>query len=103
MYWCTQSKTVMSSCIHKIVLSFRAAASCSEAEFLKQIEGWNRLRGIGLEKGLPMLHKMLIFKRGIDFSLSCRRNKVQPDAKVEQGIYPVPTLLQSLESMPTWN
>ena len=71
-----------------------------------------------------MLHKMLIFKGGIGFSSSRRRNQRQPDAKVEQGIplsNPSPTLFHpppphvenylrnrvgagsALESMPTWH
>ena len=60
-----------------------------------------------------MLHKMLIFKRGIGFSSSRRRNQVQPSAKVEKGIpcsNPAPTLgidanlelIPQLESTP-WN
>ena len=60
-----------------------------------------------------MLHKMLIFKRGIGFSSSKRQNQVQPSAKVEQGIplsNPSPTyginanldLIPQLESTP-WN
>ena len=91
----------------------KAKLAQPEAEFLKEIEGWNRLQGIGLEQGLPMLHKMLIFKRGVGFSSSRRRNQVQPSAKVEQGIpcsIPAPTfgidanleLIPQLESTP-WN
>ena len=60
-----------------------------------------------------MLNKMLIFKRGIGFSSSRRRNQVQRRAKVEQGIpcsNPAPTfginanleLIPELESTP-WN
>ena len=60
-----------------------------------------------------MLHKMLIFKRGINFSSSSRWNQVQPSAKVEQGIpcsNPAPTfrvdanleLIAQLELTP-WN
>ena len=60
-----------------------------------------------------MLHKMLIFKRGIGFSSSRRRNQVHPGAKVEQGIpcsNPAPTfgidanleLIPQLETTP-WN
>jgi len=74
----------------------------TEAEFLKEIEGWNRLRGIGLEQGLPMLHKMLIFKRGVGFSSSRRRIKSNPVPRWNR-VYPCPTLLQPVESMPTWN
>jgi len=51
---------------------------------------------------MPMLHKMLIFKRGNGFSSSRRRNQCQPDAKVEQGIplsNPAPTLFHSPPSL----
>ena len=60
-----------------------------EGNILKQISMLESILRIGLRRGLPMLHKMLIFKRGIDFS-SVRR----------QTLFPT-LLLGEEESIPT--
>ena len=60
------------------------------------IDSENRV-GIGLGIGLPMLHKMLIFKRGINFSSIRRATQFPTLFLEEEGRY---TLFLK-ESIPT--